>query len=66
MVEFCVAGEERGTEDEFAHDAAGGPDVDGGSVAGGGEEELGRAVPHRDDAGCEWAGSVFPGEPEVR
>lgn len=40
-------------DEELAEDAADGPEVDGGRVAGGAEEELGGAVPEGDDEGGE-------------
>ena len=64
-MELSFAGEEGGGEEELAEDAAGGPEVDGGSVAGGGEEELGRAVPDGYDAGREGAGGVVARETKV-
>jgi len=48
-------------EDDFGEDASGGPDVDGGSVFGGSEEEFGGSVPEGDDLVGEFSfvGGVF-------
>lgn len=43
------AGEEGATGVHLGHDAAGGPDVDGGGVGAGAEEDVGGAVPQGDD-----------------
>ena len=64
MLELGFPGEEGRGEEEFAKDAARGPEVDGGGVVHGGEEELRGAVPDGDDAGGEGAGGVVAGETE--
>lgn len=51
LVELVVPREEGGAHDELGEDGADGPDVDGARVVPGAEEELGRAVPARDDVG---------------
>ncbi len=43
------AGEEGPAGVHFGHDAAGGPDVDGGVVGAGAKEDVGGAVPEGDD-----------------
>lgn len=45
LVHVVASGEERLAVDELHEDAANGPDVDGGGVVGGVEQQLGRAVP---------------------
>ena len=49
LVDVGVAGHEGRAQDEFGKDGAHGPDVHGAGVVAGLVEELGRAVPARDD-----------------
>lgn len=49
LVDLRVAREQRAVVDHLDEDAADGPDVDGRRVRLGAEQDLGRAVPERDD-----------------
>lgn len=66
MVERAVAGETGRAEEEFGEDDTRGPDVDGGRVGSGAEEEFRRAVPDADDAGGEGlSGTVVARHAEI-
>lgn len=61
LIHVGLSREEGAAEDDFGEDASGGPDVDGGSVFGGSEEEFGGSVPEGDDLVGEFSfvGGVF-------
>lgn len=65
-MDIGVSCEERNAEEEFCEDEAHRPDVDGGAVGFGTEEEFGRAVPTGDDVAGHAAVGVGEGAGETK